>query len=183
MALLKAVPLWVWAVVLLIALLIALLAGALVYQTLALASARTEHADYVAGVDKAAKEASDAARAEEQRRQREIDQVRNDAQHQIKAAADDAAVAASAADSLQQQVDKLLASRASCNTRVAQGSQAIDDLTNVLADLRRRADERAGELARIADENRIAGLACEKAYESLSADRSTGRSISESQVH
>jgi chromosome segregation ATPase len=163
-ALLKAFPLWVWAVVLLIG----LLAGALVYQTLALANARAEHAEYVAEVDKAAREASDAARAEEQRRQREINQVRNNAQHQIKAAADDAAVAASAADSLQQQVDELLAGRSACNTRVTQGSATIRDLTTVLADLRRRADERAGELARIADAGRIAGQACERAYDSLS---------------
>jgi hypothetical protein len=70
-------------------LLIALLVGALLYQTMALANARTEHATYVAKIDKAAKDATDAARAEEQRRQREIDQIRNDAQHQIKAAADD----------------------------------------------------------------------------------------------
>jgi chromosome segregation ATPase len=164
-ALLKAVPLWVWAVVLLIA----LLAGAVVYQTLALASARTEHADYVARADKAAKDATDAARAEEQRRQREINQVRDDAQHQIKAAADDAAVAAATADSLQQQIDKLLAGRSACDSRVAQGSATIRDLTTVLADLRRRADERAGELARIADASRIAGQACERAYDSLSS--------------
>ena len=163
-ALLKAVPVWVW---LLIGL-IAVLGGALIYQTLALADARQAHAKYVAGQEKAARDASDAARAEEQRRQREINQVRTDAQEQITAAADDAAVAASAADSLQQQVDKLLASRASCNTRVAEGGKTIADLTTVLADLRRRADERAGELARIADESRIAGLACESAYRSLS---------------
>ncbi|WP_434681387.1 DUF2514 family protein [Pseudomonas sp. R1-18] len=162
-ALLKAVPLQVWAVMLLIA----LLAGALVYQTLALATARTEHAGYVAEVEKTASEANKAARVEEQRRQREINQVRNDAQHQIKAAADDAAVAASTADSLQQQVDKLLAGRSACDTRVAQGSATVRDLTTVLADLRRRADERAGELARIADASRIAGQACERAYDSL----------------
>ena len=145
------------------------LAGcALVYQTLALAAVRTEHAEYTAGVERAARDASAAARAEEQRRQNKINQVRNDAQQQIKAAAGDAALAASAADSLQQQVDKLLASRSACDSRVAQGSQTIRDLTTVLADLRRRADERAGELARIADESRIAGLTCEKAYQSLS---------------
>ena len=166
-ALLKAIPVWVWANVLLIA----LLAGALVYQTLELAAARTDHARYVSGVETAAAEAASAARAEEQRRQREINQVRTDAQDQIKAAAADAALAASTADSLQQQVDKLLAGRRICDSRVAEGSQTIRDLTTVLANLRRRADERAGELARIADESRIAGLTCEKAYDALSATR------------
>lgn len=162
-ALLKAVPLWVW----LLILLIAVLGGALIYQSLALADARREHAEYVGKVEKAKSEASEAARAEEHRRQNEINQVRNDAQQQIKAAAGDAALAASAADSLQQQVDKLLAGRSACDSRVAEGSQTIRDLTTVLADLRRRADERAAELARIADESRIAGLACERAYGSL----------------
>ena len=163
-ALLKAVPLWVWVLILLIE----VLAGALIYQTLALADARQVHAEYVAGVERAARYASEAARAVEQRRQNEINQVRADAQNQIKAAADDAAVAASSADSLQRQVDKLLASRASCNTRIAEGGKTISDLTTMLADLRRRADERAGELARIADESRIAGQACERAYDAIS---------------
>jgi ABC-type transporter Mla subunit MlaD len=72
--------------------------------------------------------------------------VRTDAQEQIKAAPDDAAVA-STADSLQRHVDKLLASRANCNSLVAQGSQTIADLTSVLADLRCRADERSREMA------------------------------------
>lgn len=162
-ALLKAVPLWVWAIV--------LLAGALVYQTLALAEARRIHADWLVGIAEASRKASDDARANEQRRQLEINQVRNDAQDQIKGAAADAALAASAADSLQQQVDKLLAGRRICDSRVAERSQTIRDLTAVLADLRRRADERAGELARIADESRIAGLTCEKAYDALTAAR------------
>ncbi|MEG5263216.1 DUF2514 family protein [Pseudomonas sp. JDS28PS106] len=166
-ALFKAVPLWVWAIVLLIV----LLAGALVYQTLELAAVRADHVRYVSAVEAAMTEAANAARAEEQRRQREINQVRNDAQDQIKAAAADAALAASTADSLQQQVDKLLAGRRTCDSRVAEGSQTIRDLTTVLADLRRRADERAGELAAAADASRIAGLTCEKAYEALSASR------------
>ena len=163
-ALLKAVPLWVW----LLIVLIAVLAGALIYQTLALADARQLHAQYVADAERDARARSEAARAVEQRRQNDINRMRNDAQNQIKAAADDAAVAASTADSLQQQVSKLLAGRSACNSRVAQGSETIADLTTVLADLRRRADERAGELARIADESRIAGQACERAYDAIS---------------
>lgn len=161
--LLKVVPFWIWAM----AIAVTGLGGALIHQSLALDALKAEHAQYVAGVERAARQATDAARARELRRQREIDEVRNHAQDQIRLASADAAVAASAADSLQQQVDRLLAGRAACNTRVTQGSAAVRDLTDMLADLRRRADERAGQLAQIADASRIAGQACEKAYDAL----------------
>ena len=163
--LLKIVPVWIWAVTLAVT----GLGSALMYQSLMLNALRAEHAQYVVGVEQRARDASEAARAVEQRRQREIDEVRNHAQDQIRLATADAAVAASAADSLQQQIDRLLAGRAACNTRVTQGSAAVRDLTDMLADLRRRADERAGELAQIADASRIAGQACEKAYDALGA--------------
>lgn len=39
----------------------------------------------------------------------------------------------------------------------------------VLADMLRRADERAGQLAQYADQARVAGLACERAYGALTA--------------
>jgi peptidoglycan hydrolase CwlO-like protein len=162
-AVLKIVPAWAWAVLVLIA----ALAAGLGYQTLQLAGVRTEYADYRAGIDKQAAEASEKARETEQQRQRDIDQVRNDAQKQIQVAAADAADAQSAADSLQLEVSKLLASRASLNSRVATGSSTVRDLTTVLADLRQRADQRAGELAAAADASRIAGMACEHAYEAV----------------
>ena len=166
-ALFKAVPLWAWVVVVLIS----LLGGALVYQSLALAGLRNEYARYVGSVEKAARLATEDARREEQRRQLEINEVRNHAQTRIRSAAHDAALAGAAADSLQQRVDQLLASRAACSSRVAKGGAAVRDLTAVLADLRRQADERAGELAAIADANRIAGQACESAYDSLGRSR------------
>jgi hypothetical protein len=164
------VPLRVWAVLGLVI----LLSSALLHQTLALAQARTEHALYVARVEQAAREAMNAARVQERRRQQHINEVRSDAQDKIKAALDDAAVASSAADSLQRQVDRVLADRTACDTRVARGGAAIDNLTRLLAELRRRADERAGELAKAADASRIAGQACEKAYDALVAGARSG---------
>lgn len=165
---LKLIPVWAWAV----AGLVIALAAALVYQTLALSSVRTEYAAYRADIDNQAREASEKARAIEQQRQRDIDQVRNDAQKQIQVAAADTADAQSAADSLQLEVSKLLASRAALNSRVATGSATIRDLTAVLADLRQRADQRAGELAAAADASRIAGMACERSFEAV---RGAGR--------
>ena len=162
----KLVPVWAWAV---LALVIGL-SGALTYKTMALGSVRAEYAEYVSGIEKAAKEASEAARAEEGRRQDAINKVRDDAQKQIKVATDDAATAQRSADSLQLQIDKLLAGRSALNSKVAAGSATIRDLTTVLADLRKRADQAAGELAAVADASRIAGLTCERAYDALTSE-------------
>ena len=162
-AALKLVPIWAWAV---LALIVAL-GGAAIYQTLALGSVRTEYADYRSGIDKAAKEASEAARVEEGSRHSAIAKVQDDAQEQVKVASADAAIAQRSADSLQLEVNKLLAKRAALNSKVAAGSATIHYLTSVLADLRERADQTAGELAAIADSNRIARLTCERAYDSL----------------
>jgi chromosome segregation ATPase len=160
---LKLVPVWAWAVM---ALIVALAVG-LGYQTIQLSGVRTDYADYKTDIATKAQQASENARETEQQRQRDIDQVRNDAQKKIKMAATDAADAQSAADSLQLEVSKLLASRAALKSRVASGSATIRDLTTVLADLRQRADKRAGDLAAIADANRIAGQACERSYHIL----------------
>jgi peptidoglycan hydrolase CwlO-like protein len=162
-AALKLVPIWAWGIV---ALIVALSAG-LLYQTLALGDVRTEYAKCQSDIATAAQVASEKARETEQQRQRDIDQVRDDAQKQIKVAAADAVNAQSAADSLQLEVSKLLAGRAALNTQIAVGGKTIRDLTAVLADLRQRADQRAGELAASADSSRIAGLACERAYDEL----------------
>jgi chromosome segregation ATPase len=162
-AALKLIPVWAWAIV---ALIVALtLVGG--YQTLQLADVRADYAGYRADVDAKAAKASEQARQTELKRQRDIDQVRNDAQQKIKVAAADAINAQSAADSLQLEVNKLLAGRAALNSQVAAGGASIRDLTAVLADLRQRADKRAGELAAIADANRIAGQACERSYDAL----------------
>lgn len=164
-AVLKLVPVWAWGVVVLII----ALSGGLIYQTLTLGDVRTEFANYQSDIATAAQTASEKAREVEQKRQRDIDQVRDDAQKQIKVAAADAVNAQSAADSLQLQVSKLLASRASLNSQLAAGGKTIRDLTSVLADLRQRADQRAGELAAVSDASRIAGLACERAYDALTS--------------
>lgn len=47
--------------------------------------------------------------------------------------------------------------------------QAASDAILVLAELRSRADERAGELAQVATDAHLAGLACERRYEEARA--------------
>ncbi|WP_414451522.1 DUF2514 family protein [Burkholderia sp. 22PA0099] len=77
----------------------------------------------------------------------------------------DAAVADSAADGLRKQVAALVAEARRAGASA--GSSATGDALDLLADLLGRTDERAGELARIADERGIAGWQCERSYDAL----------------
>lgn len=81
----------------------------------------------------------------------------------------DADSAARKSDSLQQQIDDYLrngSKGAVCTSSTSErAAKATTEL--VLAELFRRADKRAGELAAALDQARIAGLACEDAYNSL----------------
>lgn len=162
-ALLKLVPIWAWGVAALV-IALALTAG---YQTLQLADVRTEYAGYRADIETKAAEASEQARQTEQQRQRDIDQVRNDAQKQK--AADDAAAARLTADGqqLRDQTRKLLADRAALNSRLAERGKTIADLADLLSELRSEADRYAGELAGALTASRRSGFACERAYDSI----------------
>lgn len=139
----------------------------LAIQTHRLDNAQTEHAEYVAGIATQAQEASEKARKTEQQHQRTIDQVRTDAANQK--AQDDARAneLLAAGDSLREQQTRLLADRATLRSRLAARGKTIDDLTDLLAQLRTEADSYAGQLAEALDASRRAGLACERSYESL----------------
>ncbi|HEM7801957.1 TPA: DUF2514 family protein [Burkholderia cenocepacia] len=129
------------------------------------------HADGVRTMSAAAQKAQlaavAAARAEEQRRTAAQSEIANDANKQRTAALADAFAARAAAGSLQQRVDQLVA--AARHPTVAAGSPAAGDALDLLADVLGRADERAGDLAKIADERGIAGQQCERDYDALTA--------------
>lgn len=160
-------PLYRWAA---IALAIAL--GALTLA--AWDSARLKRAD-AAGYKRAQSEyqarelaAVNAARAEEARRtaavQKEADHARQDL---TRAQAD----AAAAADAGQRLRAALAAARRSCpaaaGSPAAVGSPPADPAEGVLADVQRRLDEAADGIAAHADAARIAGQACQRAYNAL----------------
>ncbi|KRD25550.1 hypothetical protein ASE39_21730 [Acidovorax sp. Root267] len=66
--------------------------------------------------------------------------------------------------------DYLTQHRTAAQARAAAGQCAPDTApAELLADLQRRADDRAGELAHVADTARTRGLACERAYDSARA--------------
>lgn len=118
---------------------------------------------------KGAAAATTTNRTEEQRRQTAANQVGSDARDQIKNAAHAGAAADAAGDRVRSEAGSL-AARASCtgsDPGVAERGKTATRAAMVLSDLFQRADKRAGELAKAYDGARIAGLACEAAYQSL----------------
>ncbi|MDN8056387.1 DUF2514 family protein [Burkholderia multivorans] len=141
-----------------------------------LISAR-EIADMKAAAAQAQAKAVDAARAEEQRRTAAQQEIANDANQQRTAALADAFAARAAASSLQQRVDQLVA--AARHPATSAGSPAAGDALDLLADVLGRADEAAGELAKIADERGIAGKQCEADYDALTSEVNHSRTGSD----
>ncbi|HDR8982119.1 TPA: DUF2514 family protein [Burkholderia vietnamiensis] len=124
-------------------------------------------ADQSAKVADQAKQIDDlrAEREEYGRRLAAQQEIATDAAKERDQARRDAAVADGAADGLRKQVAALVADARRAGA--AAGSSATGDALDLLADLFGRADERAGDLAKIADERGIAGQQCERSYDAL----------------
>ena len=136
-------------------------------QTHRLDNAQTNHAQYVTNVATQAHEASEKARQAEQQHQRIIDQVRTDAANQKINDDAHAAELVAVGIGLREQQTSLLADRAALRARLAARGKTIDDLADLLAQLRTEADNHAGELAAALDASRRAGFACERSYNTL----------------
>lgn len=87
----------------------------------------------------------------------------------IAAARADAAGARSSFERLHGEVERIISARLSGDPAATAVSASATSSTRMLAELFRRADERAGVLAETADEARSRGLTCERAYEALRA--------------
>ena len=133
-----------------------------------LADVRKEFADYKSDIATASTKASEDARVLEQKQQREIEKVRTDAAEQKQS--DDALAGVQRADGerLRDQVRQLLADKSTLNTRLAERGKTIEDLVDLLAELRAEADGYAGELAAALTASRRAGFACEQSYDAVS---------------
>lgn len=122
----------------------------------------------------AAYQASENYRLAEQAWAQKLNEVTADAETQRQAAALAAARAAAAdatAGRLRGQLDTFIAAvrrRAAEDPAIAGVGTTTGTALDMLAELFRRADARAGELARYADDARIAGAACERSYDALS---------------
>ena len=129
----------------------------------AAAQARQELAEYRATAAESGRLAERAQRNQEQTWRTRVDGVIQDGQKQLAAAQADAATAADAARGLQNQLAAYRAAvrAASAAPIAAQGGTPAADPLDLLSDLFGRADSRAGDLARIADERGAAGSICE----------------------
>ena len=132
-----------------------------------LASLNAAHQATLADIATAATKSSEKARQTEQQRQRVIDQVRFDAADQKQK--DDVLAAQQRADnvSLRDQIRKLLADKSALNPRLAARSKTIEDLVDLLTELRSEADGYAGELAAALTDSRRSGFACERSYDAV----------------
>lgn len=157
-ALLKIVPAWVWVVLAALA--------AVGYLAQRLDSVKDDRAAITAERDTANARVDSLTNTLRIQREitNDINRVSDDAKAKTEHVSAAVVVADNRARSLQQQITDLLAKRRSCAAEVASGSQARTDLTVLLADLRRSADEEAGRMAEALDRSRIAGFACEAAY-------------------
>ncbi|SFB51006.1 DUF2514 family protein [Delftia tsuruhatensis] len=155
-----------------------LLAALLLWQSvghlLALRVADKARADLA--TERAAAAAAAAATSERYRKlegtyRENLDTIaRESGQAQARAAADTDAARAAAGRLRGDLASYITAHRAAAQARAATGQCAPDTAAlDLLAELQRRADERAGELARIADDARSRGGACERSYVAASA--------------
>ena len=116
-------------------------------------------------------ESEAAARTREQAYQQSINKAVQDGQRTIDQATADASAARASADGLRGAADalaaRLAASQVGGHSCTAAASQAATRAVMVLADVFKRADQRAGDLAADADQSRGRGVTCETAYISL----------------
>ena len=150
----------------------------LLMQTLRLADARLETA-HTQNTLQAERTTAARAALKTSERYRKLGEnhrdeiAQNDAAAQAALAAADAgrARAVDARNRLQRDLaDYLTQHRAAAQARAAAGQCAPDTATaDLLANMLGRADDRAGEIAHVADTARARGLACERAYDSARA--------------
>lgn len=113
------------------------------------------------------KKATDRARSEEQRRTAAQMEIANAAKKEAEQARADARAADAIAGQLRRRVAELVAAGRTGHSAPTSGSEAAGDPLGMLADVLERADRRAGILAEYADAARVAGQACERAYDAL----------------
>lgn len=146
-------------------------------QTLRLADEQRDHAKTAVlwskdreAWEKAAREAVEAARKEEQRRTTAVQEIADETQAKLEVARADAADARDAGERLRRRVAQLttaLGRAGAGQPAAASPSAPAQSTADLLADMQRRLGEATDRIAKFADESHIAGLACEASYDAL----------------
>ncbi|EAQ6237344.1 DUF2514 domain-containing protein [Salmonella enterica] len=114
-------------------------------------------------------------RAEEQRRQRAVNEEREKADEELAKVQADADAAKRARGGLQQQLAEIQRQLATSETgrisAIAAASQAKSEVASLLAELLGEADAMAGEFAKEADERYVAGSTCERTYDKITVKK------------
>ena len=165
--LLRGLPGWAWWVLALVIIAGGQQVRVSMAQTDA-AQAVTALADYKAEIAERDRRAAVAAMQETKRRIAAFDEEQRNAEQQLQVARADAAGAAAALERLQQRLAAAeQRSRTAGNTITAQLSQAAEADSRVRTELLGRLGALAKLYAGAADESRIAGLTCERSFDSL----------------
>lgn len=135
--------------------------------TAQLADVRAAHAQERDVQSQATVAAVEAVRNEERRRMAAMEKTRDDAQTLAAAAAADAAGARGERDRLRARANTLARAAVTRDAALAEGSSSGAAAVDLLAYMLGRAVDRAEALAGIADRTCIAGLTCERAYDSM----------------
>lgn len=133
------------------------------------AEARAEWADAIAEAARIRAKAESAEREEENRRQQEKENAILEAKAKLDRVAADLVLANRAAAGVQNAAAAAAerARQACPSAKTGTGGTPTKDPAGVLADVLGSVDARAGILAKLADDSRIAGQACERSYDSL----------------
>ena len=94
-------------------------------------------------------------------------ETEDDAQNKIDQLQSSVAVAATAADIVRDELEAFIQRSADDSARFANDRKAAEARYRVLANMYRESDRLAGVYAKEADQNRIAGHACERSYSDL----------------
>lgn len=134
-----------------------------------IAQAQQEKAQVLEQIAQATVASVQAARAEEARRTAAVEEQRDIAQKQAQALEVDVAAAADTAGRLRRELDALRRRGSACSTAAADGSpgQSGADPLGMLIDVLEGMESVGREVAEYADRMRIAGMACEGAWDQM----------------
>tara|TARA_R110002049_G_scaffold83938_11_gene213704 strand:- start:1972 stop:2520 length:549 start_codon:yes stop_codon:yes gene_type:complete len=141
------------------------------------AKTQKQHEQMVAAAARATADAVMLARVEERRRYAELQGIADETAQALTRARADGAAAVAVSQRLRERITALVSATGRCagDSAAAEPGTATRTTGDLLADVQRRLDQATDEVARHADDARIAGRACERSYNALSGGQEINR--------